>query len=273
MGKKSAPAPEAAEAAAPETSDEPSELTPKERRFLVRVSRFLLGIRDRAVFSRAAAHGYSVEEHREGWMLYRVAMGENRPLDDLAPKLEAKSAVSNDVLQALDAFENRWFPRTRAIIKRFAKSGAAALEAAFFKDLEQQPLGPAVIGSVSTFVQRVDELKGSKLVGAKAVRDVLVKRGLTDAALDEVRKLLVRAETPTPLAATNTSNADEERKRLLEQRAALADLRAWREDWRATLTPVFDYNTLLSLGLIAAKGRKKSSEDAEPDDEDVEPLK
>lgn len=272
MAKKKAVESEPTPAVVTDASAALPELTPKDRRFLLRVSRFLLAIRERPVFARAAAHGYSVDEHNEGWRLYRLAMGENRPLDFLAPKEERKSDVSNDVLQALDTFENQWFPRVRAIIKRFAKGGADALEAAFFKDLEQQPLGPAVVGSVSTFVQRVDELKTSKLTGAKAVHDVLVRRGLTSAVLEEVRKLIARAKTPTRAAEPSSSNADEDQKRLAEQHEALAELRAWREDWRSTLTPVFDYNTLLSLGLIAAKGRKKSTDDDEPDDGEPTPA-
>lgn len=187
MGKKkaaeSAPVPVVVTDASPQLA----ELTPKDRRFLLRVSRFLLAVRERSVFARAVAHGYSVDEHNEGWKLYRVAMGENRPLDLLAPKEDPKTDVSNDVLQALDTFENRWFPRARAIIKRFAKGGAPALEAAFFKDLEQQPLGPAVVGSVSTFVQRVERIARF----FERLRSALQRLDAQLRQLDELRSLIV----------------------------------------------------------------------------------
>jgi hypothetical protein len=274
MAKKPTPekAPLAAPVAATESDAGADELTPRERRYLLRVSRFLLNIADKQTFARALQHGYSADEHREGWRLYRVAMGENRTLDHHSSDSGSGKTIPNDVLQSLDAFENRWFPRTRTIIRRFAKGAAgAALEAAFFKDLAQQPLGPGVVGSVSTFVKRVDELKTSKLDGAKAVRDVLTQRGLTDATLDEIRKLLVRAETPDTAVTERKPAPRDARARLVEQREALNELRAWREDWRSTLGSVFDHNTLLALGLIAAKGRKKA-DDGEGEEEDEEPA-
>jgi hypothetical protein len=241
------------------------ELTPRDRRFLLKVSRFLLNVREPHVFARAAMHGYSQHEHAEGWRLFRLASGEHRTLDDLAPsEASADERTPKETLQALDAFENQWFPRTRAIIRRFAKEGAPKLEATFFKDLEQQPLGPAVVQSVSTFVQRVEDLRHSKLPGAKEVRAVLAQRGLTDHSLEEIRKLLARVATP----ATTVPRADrkqEREQRLAEQRRALADLRAWREEWRVTFATVFDARTLTALGLVERKRRKAEDE---PDDDE-----
>jgi hypothetical protein len=255
------------EAAADVTGD----LTPKEQRFLASSARLLVGLAVRANFARASLYGYSANEHREGWRLYRTAMGENIPLDHLAPAVPDNSGDTLTVLRKLDKFENRWFPSVRKVIQRFAptEESATRLEAAFFDKLQQQPLGPAVVGSVTLFVERVAGLDASEIPGAKKVRDVLAERGLTNDALEEVRKLLTQAATPTPTSSKDQERAESaaksEEERRAEQRAALVSLRKWREDWRTTLEDAFDHNTKLSLGLIAAKGRKKS---ADGDDED-----
>lgn len=255
-------------------------LTPRDVRFLESVSRLLVGLASRANFARASLYGYNVEQHREGWQLYRTAMGENIPLDHLVPVLPASSDDAKDVLLKLDKFENRWFPTTRSVIRRFAPKRSkdagdnepTPLELAFFDKLEQKPLGPAVIGSVTLFVERVAGLDTSEVPGAKKVRAVLAERGLTNDALDEVRKLLAQAATPTTTSSKEKERAEtaaqSEAERRDEQRAALAALRKWREDWRTTLADAFTHNTKVSLGLLAVKGRKKSDEGA--DNEETE---
>jgi hypothetical protein len=66
----------------------------------------------------------------------------------------ATGAERQRMLRDVDLFENAWFPRTRMIIRRVVpRARRDAFEAAFFKNLEQQPLGPGVILSVSTFAQ------------------------------------------------------------------------------------------------------------------------
>lgn len=265
--KETKPTPDSAT----ESTSTSGSLTPKELRFLTLVSRLLVGLAVRENFARASLHGYDVDEHREGWRLYRTAMGENIPLDHLVPVANDTSEDAMGDLRKLDAFENQWFPRVRKIIERFGPTpeDTAKLEAAFFDKLEQQPLGPAVVGSVTLFVQRVEELEASKIPGAKKVRDVLASRGLTHELLDEVRKLLTKVATPTTTSTKDKerieSSAKSEEARRIEQRAALVALRKWREDWRTTLQGAVDHNTQLALGLIKAKGRKKSSG---PDDED-----
>jgi|LNFM01.1.fsa_nt_gb hypothetical protein len=255
-------------------------LTPKDVRFLDKVSRLLIGLAGRKNFARASLYGYSVEQHREGWQLYRTAMGENIPLDHLVPTLPVSPDAAQNLLLKLDKFENRWFPTTRSVIRRFAPKRSkdasdnepTPLELAFFDKLEQKPLGPAVIGSVTLFVERVAGLDTSDVPGAKKVRAVLAERGLTNDALDEVRKLLTQAATPTTTSSkekvTAEAAAKSEAERRDEQRAALAALRKWREDWRTTLAEAFTYNTKVELGLLAVKGRKKSDDGA--DDEETE---
>jgi len=121
----------------------------------------------------ARREGYSTKEHKEGWRLLKLASGEHRPLEHLFEETSlgtsaTQSAERMRLLQDVDGFENTWFPRMRAILRRVVPTARRdAFEAAFFKDLEQQPLGPLVIGSVSTYED------------AKKVRSTLLERGLT----------------------------------------------------------------------------------------------
>lgn len=270
-----AAAPEAREEGSAEHTDAPSEplgeFGKRERAFLTRVSRFLLGIASRPIFVRAAKHGYSEAEHQLGWSLYRTAMGEKRSLDTMVATTSA-ALIPKGVLQPLDAFENLWFPRVTSIIRRFApKASRAALETAFFDGLVQQPLGPGVVGSVSLFLKRVDELNSSKLEGAAKVRAVLAQRGLDDQRVADVRALLARAQTPAAVSdtpSTEASTAAREQAQLATQHEALAELRLWRQDWRATLEPEFTYRERIQLGLLTQPGGRKRVVDEGDEDED-----
>lgn len=273
---KNAPAREESAIAieAPEVSNEEPlrEFGKAERAFLHRVSRFLLGVASESIYSRAAAHGYSESEHKLGWSLYRTAMGETRRLDTLVGA-KPVPVLPRPLLQQLDGFENIWIPRVRSVIRRFApKESRDALEAAFFRGLEQQPLGPGVVGSVSLLLKRVDELKSSEIEGAAKVREVLAERGLTEPRIAEIRALLGRGEAPEGAASADksvASAAEREQAQLAAQHEALAELRLWREDWRATLTPVFEHNVLVQLGLLAQTGGRKRADDGD-DGEDGE---
>ena len=157
-------------------------LSTSDRVFLARAQRFLVGIQDSEFTARALRQGYSDAEHKRGFALFREAMGEGRPLEHWF----RESALADDgggraeTLLALDTFENLWFPRVRAIIRRMVPSDHRdAFEASFFKDLEQQPLGPGVVGSVSGLLTRVEGLAMSAQPGAKEVLETLRARGLT----------------------------------------------------------------------------------------------
>jgi hypothetical protein len=138
-------------------------LTAADQDLLGRALQFLVNIRTTPFGARARREGYTLEEHREGWRLLKLASGEERPLDHLFAESAGDSAASGGertrILQDVDSFENSWVPRTRAIIRRVVpRERRDAFEAGFFKNLEQQPLGPGVIMSVSTYLSRLDGL-------------------------------------------------------------------------------------------------------------------
>ena len=101
-----------------------TELTGAGRVFLQRTGRFLVNVQSPKYLRRARREGYSAEEHRQGWNLWSQASGMTRPLEHWFGEQEQGTQVEGiaddrlRILRDLDAFENKWFPRVRAIIRR-----------------------------------------------------------------------------------------------------------------------------------------------------------
>jgi hypothetical protein len=250
-----------------------SPLTPKETRRLLRISRFLLMIRDPALFLVALAHGYTPAEHEEGWALFRRASGEGQAMRVATQGAAPRSLFLDQELQALDAFENLWFPRVRAVIERVVPSEhRATFLATFFRDLTQQPLGPGVILSVRGLVERLAALPTSGLPGAAAVRDTLRTRGLTDDVLAAMRARVAALETIPALPATPAAPVAAEGDAAPDhaaRRAAYEALSAWFNDWGTTLRSVYNKRELVQLGLrVPTRKGAVSEEDDGNDDRD-----
>lgn len=252
-------------------------LTKPDQSLLRRTMRFLVNILEPGLAERAWREGYSREEHALGWQLWRSAAGETRPFDQwlreqqLAEGLDLDHEEQRRRLQEIDEFENTWFPRTRAIIRRVVdKERRDAFAAAFFKDLVQQPLGPTVVGSVGTYLTRLAGLESSTDPDAKVVWATLRSRGLTNRKLAAVARLIQEAKGgkgPSP----TLSMTDLEKARR-EQMDALESLRDWWNDWSVTLRPRYGVREQLKLGLTLAKKRGPSANYGEIDDEDGEPA-
>jgi hypothetical protein len=264
-----------------------TQLTPADQRFLDRVMRFLVSIQSPVYVRRARQEGYTAAEHKQGWHLWQVAAGADRPLDHWFAEREAESPAAHGeqlrLLQEIDTFENTWFPRTRAIIRRMVPRDARdEFTAAFFKNLEQQPLGPGVVGSVSTFIARTGDLAKSASPHAKLVRATLDSRGLTAAKLAAVTDLLARAshlagDVPAPKPDTAAIQ-----KAQAAQLEGLADLRDWFNDWGTALRSVLNGQEQIRLGLLQIKrgasaaeteAVAETEEEEEKDDEDEEEEK
>jgi hypothetical protein len=251
-----------------------TQIAPVDQRFLDRVMRFLVAIQSPLYVLRARREGYTTAEHREGWRLWRASAGADRPLDHWLAEHEAQSPLASAeqlrLLQEIDTFENKWFPRTRGIIRhvvpRDARDGFAA---AFFKNLEQQPLGPGVVGSVTTYLARIDDLSKSASPHAKAVRATLESRGLTPAKLEDIQKLLDKAAHRAGDVPPPKPDAAAIKKAQAAQIDALADLRDWFSDWGTTLRSVLNVQEQIKLGLTQVKrsGAVVDAEDVVGDEE------
>ena len=254
------------------TDNEPevaaSALPRLDRVFIGRVMRFMVGIQSPAYAPRARLHGYDKAAHQEGWKHLTVAMGADRPFDHwfLETALTSKGEGGNsELLVALDELENLWFPRVRAIIRhKVAREHRDAFAASFFKDLEQQPLGPTVVGSMSVFIGRVEALAKSKQPGAKEVAEAIEARGLTKARVSHIKGLIALAQG-APKPAAPKPSAEEIAKAQQRQRDAVADLRDWFNDWATTLRPLFGPRDQLSLGLTQPSRGKPEDDEEAPD--------
>jgi hypothetical protein len=240
-----------------------------DQRFFQRVVRFLTTVQAPSYWGIACREGYSPAEHLLGWKYLRLAGGEVRTMGHLAEELGERSSESdeqNALLQQLDAFENLWFPRMRGIIRReVPRDLRDQFAAAFFKDLDQQPLGPSVVRSVSTFITRVEGLASSSQPGANEVVARLRERGLTRKRLQRMKSLLAEIEAPGAMPTTNLT-AEQVAQVQAEQREGLIKLRDWFNDWGITLRPVFSARTQVRLGLtvITRDKDKEEVEDAPP---------
>jgi transcriptional regulator with XRE-family HTH domain len=253
-----------------------TQLTPADQRFLDRTMRLLVSIQSPAYVRRVRREGYTAAEHQRGWALWRIAAGADRPLDHWFAEHEGESSASGGeqlrLLQEIDAFENTWFPRTRAIIRRMVPRDARdEFAAAFFTNLEQQPLGPGVVGSVSTFLARVADLAKSSNPHAKKVRATLDERGLTQAKLESVKELLAQASHLTSEVPAPKSDAAAISKAQAAQIEGLADLRDWFNDWATALRSVFNASEQIRLGLTLVK--RAGASEAEESDSDEEDAK
>jgi len=248
-----------------QTEGASSPLTPQETRRLLRISRFLLVIRDPALFQAAQAHGYSAAEHEEGWGLLRRASGEGQAMQPATPATAPRSLFLDQELQAIDAFENLWFPRVRAIIERVVPAAHRTdFVATFFRDLTQQPLGSGVIVSVRTLTERVTALATSALPGAVAVRDTLRARGLTDAIVAAMRARVAALEALPALPAAAPAPASDPAVDQAARRAAYVALAAWFNDWGTTLRSVFNKREATQLGLRVPRRKGEAGADDEP---------
>lgn len=263
---------------------EASTLAAVQKVFLQRVARLLVNIQNPRYAKKARLQGYTTEEHKLGWQYWSVASGMDRPLNhwfgeqNHAAEEGEGSAERMRVLREIDTFENRWFPRVRGMIRRLVpRARRDAFAAAFFKDLPQQPLGPAVVGSVTGLLNRIADLEKSEEPGAKALFNALPGRGLTATKIEQVRALLKQAEEGGGWALQATTlSAKDLAAAQARQLEAYEDVRDWFNDWAEMLRDVFGVADQVVLGLTTARGKRGSGtevleeEDAGEGDADEE---
>jgi hypothetical protein len=228
----------------------------EQRQNLEKYTRFLQNMGTGKVAARALAHGYNDAEHEQGWALLLRASGSQRPISHFVSQSDQAALLSSDsqraLIRDLDAFENKWFPITEAVLARYIQGDTKdTFLAAFFQDLQQQPEGPAVVGSVETLLNRVESLSADSTPGAQAAAAALSSRGLSPEAIDKARDLITQSRAFAP--AQPIADADQIAQATADQRAALQELSLWYNDWATTFRRVLDYHSLLRLGLISIK--------------------
>lgn len=243
-----------------------SALSYADRQLLGRVGRFLAVIVVPRLLRRAVGAGYSREEHDELWKLYVSAAGRDQPLSFAFAAVEGEgSNGQGKIIAELDAFENEWLPKARAIIeRRVPQAHVDRFVQAFFTDLSQQPLGPAVIDSTSTFLDRVEALASSKEPGADVVLSTLRARGLSDAKIASIRGLIAKSRRGQP-AERKDVDVEAWQEARDRQTQALRELRLAWIDWGTTLRPVYSVPEQIQLGLSEVRVRAEPAPTPGPD--------
>lgn len=233
-----------------------------DRQLLGRLVRFLYTITVPTFLRRALRVGYGREEHEALWQLFTRAAGRDQSLETsfgLAGS-EVGTTERQHLLLEIDAFENLWFPRTKAIIARVVPElNAEQFQQAFFRDLTQQPLGPLVLDSVATFLSRVTGLENSDQPGARAVFETLQRRGLTEAVRSDMQAKIARARLGVA-GAPPRINTEALQSAIVSQQQALRDLRLAWTDWSTTLRTLYDVREQIQLGLTEVRVRTATQE-------------
>jgi hypothetical protein len=210
-----------------------------------RVLLLLLGIEHAEVAVALTAHGFGECDREEGWRLLRN-------LKDAS--LDKRPTASRPLPHlVLDAWENRWFPVIQATLERHYPHVA---EYVFLN--VRQTRGIQVHFSVGQVVSRLRKLESEAPVAdARAARDLLVRRGLTELVLREIEEQINAAwELPENAPCPGPAHDGE---------AAEAALWSWYLEWsRIVRAEVKDRRVLRALGFHAASKAARDSGDSEP---------
>jgi hypothetical protein len=218
-----------------------------------RVLRFLMGLRNPGVVAALSQHGFTEADLR---------IGVERLTAVTRSRLQPTSASEDpSLVQALDAFENRWFQIARVTLDHHYPAVSEQL----FSNLVQTS-GVEVAVSVSTFIERLAEMAagtGAYAPDGPAARALLVQRGLTDERVAEAKALV---DELSKLIAVVEPQGNAEDKQAAEQA-----LWAWYLEWsgiaRAT---IHDRRMLRALGFRKAQ-RGEGEEEIEAEEPQVQP--
>lgn len=218
----------------------------------------LLGVgRAPHIWAHLSTRGYTAAEHATGWKLLR-ATDPSAAVDPAAPARQNDAAVQ-DALAQLDAWDNENLPIASVALRRREPEVHAYLFAHGLKHAD----GAASVRVVGIFLDRVDGVRA--VAEGRSKEDVsfdrsqarkalalLHSRGLTDAALGDVRawlKTVQRGAEPTA-AATAAAPAP-------DTTAALLALYEWVDEWSQVARRVVKRRAdLIQLGLAEKKARK-----------------
>lgn len=242
------------------------------------VHRMVVKVREPDIAPLVAKLGYGERAHKEGVALYQVASGLNRPFEHAltdGQRQVALSGTSADVerYRAIDLFENTWFPRVRHGIRYFVQPAerATEVEAAFFLDLVQQPMGPAVVSSVDRFLVRLAGLRGmTDLPAKRELFRFLEQTGLTEAAVADMRGKVDAAQVETPAQAPQPASEEELRAADEAQLAAFERLELWYTLWAGVFRQKLAYHTRVRLGVTAVKGGHKRASNTDEEEEETD---
>lgn len=222
-----------------------------------RITRFILALRHPVICDVMKQHGFTREDLREGnELVSRVAEARLAQPGSTLP-------ADPEIVIAVDAWENKWFPIIDATLTRHFP----AIREAVFLNLAQTS-GPEVVHTVRVLTDRIDALPKTKAEGGhgregKQARDLLIKRGATPQVIAGVQSTLAMIAQPMTSAETPVVPLDDDGA--LEQA-----MWAWYLEWSAIArAAIKDRRLLRTLGFLQVD-RSKGAADPGDDDTDVE---
>ena len=196
-----------------------------------RALQLLLGLRNARIATALAAYGFTDEDLQEGWELLQ-ALGKIR-VDTVVPSVDTRA------VQAIDQWENFWFPIADAALARRFPSAHAGL----FLNLHQTDGAEATL-SVQIFLDRVDAMSSAdRAYGAEGTEAAswLAKRGLTPEIRQQARNLLALLRR---LAEPEIEVPADQKIKLAKAEEALWN---WYLEWSRTARTVIKQPYLLRL--------------------------
>jgi hypothetical protein len=228
-----------------------------------RVLALLMGLRSPKIAAALALHGFGNEDLKEGWTLLQQLT--RTRLDTLPGAAPGPIHVDPATLGALDAWENKWFPIAKATLQR----RLPAVHDWMFLNLVQAE-GPAVILTVSTFVNRHELLdapkdKGGPGAGGKDAKKILQKRGLTAPEINTAKELLAKLSKVAEPPVGDGGNAASDESFAEAETAVWA----WYLEWsRIARTAIKDRRLLRTLGFLQGGGASGADDEEVADDEE-----
>lgn len=218
-----------------------------------KVLAFLLGLRVSRALSAMQRHGFGPSDADDGWRLLRGQA-------DLRFN-QANGPVNPKVVEAVDAWENRWYEIIDASLTRNFPN----VREKVMLNLSQTD-GPPVLLSVQTLVSRIDALNAPEASDEdRAAYALLQKRGLNAVTMAEVKALLASAQQPGVVDVPVVANDAE------ANAAAEEAMWAWYLEWSTIARrAITDRAVLRALGFLPRK--TKGSDEVTDDTADETPA-
>ena len=220
-----------------------------------RVLKFLGAVsKSPPIYKALAAHGYTRDDHQEGWQLLLRAAGYYR----LPPLLPDGNGPAVDALVLLDGWVRTRLPLLRvALGRRYPVQAAFLLSGQPHADLLRKGSAGSVI-AVQTLLERLDALEkgpGDKRVRADnlAALALAAQRGLTSEERSRLRGLVDTVKQGGTTVAGPAGEV-EGMEEAVDEEQDLRKLRAWYEEWAGTARVAIERRDyLIQLGLAHRK--------------------
>lgn len=216
---------------------------------------FLRGAGTKAhIFVALARRGYSQAEHDRGWELVHAVAGftpaSMTVLENLAKSaLETLSPKDDELIDVTDAALEHEFPDQHAVL---------------LEDLVKGESEQAAV-TVTKYVSRWRRMSASADPTDRAAIAKLARRGIDEAHIAELERLLGQSRTVEGLEAAATAQA----AAAAQQAAALTALYYWYTEWsKLARKEIKGKADLIALGLASRAKPKRTASQAQREDED-----